>query len=198
MADNDYALGLLVEKVAKSKYAKDTLIFVIEDDAQNGPDHVDAHRSIAFVVGPYVKQGAVVSRRFNTVSMLRTIEDILGIKHLGLNDAVQPPMSDVFSRTQAQWSYASRVPAVLHSTQIPVPADLGSTPGATAMSTPLHDAEYWQRQTEGYDFSAEDKLDSAKFNQVLWKGLMGDDKPYPASRNKRNLRLNRGQLLKQQ
>jgi YVTN family beta-propeller protein len=197
MADNDYALGLLVEKVAKSKYAKDTLIFVIEDDAQNGPDHVDAHRSIALVVGPYVKQGAVVSRRFNTVSMLRTIEDILGIKHLGLNDAVQPPMFDVFSRTQTQWNYASRVPGVLRSTQIPLPPDSASASG-TATFTPRHDAEYWDRQTEGFDFSAEDKLDSAKFNQVLWKGLMGDDKPYPASRSKRNLRANRGQLLKQQ
>jgi YVTN family beta-propeller protein len=198
MADNDYALGLLVEKVAKSKYAKDTLIFVIEDDAQNGPDHVDAHRSLAFVVGPYVKQGAVVSRRFNTVSMLRTIEDILGIKHLGLNDAVQSPMTDVFSRAQLQWNYAARVPAALRSTQIPVPPDSGPAPGATAAFTPRHDAEYWTSQTQGFDFSAEDKLDSAKFNQVLWKGMMGDDKPYPASRNKRNLRLNRQQLFKQQ
>src|SRR5260221_7555559 len=100
VADNDYALGLVVEKVAHSKYAHDTLIFVIEDDAQNGPDHVDANRSIAFVVGPYVKQGAVVSRRFNTVSMLRTIEEVLGIKPLGLYDAVQPPMTEVFSAQQ--------------------------------------------------------------------------------------------------
>jgi YVTN family beta-propeller protein len=198
MADNDYALGLLVEKVAKSKYGKDTLIFVIEDDAQNGPDHVDAHRSIAFVVGPYVKQGAVVSRRFNTVSMLRTIEDILGIKHLGLNDAVQSPMTEIFSRTQLQWSYTTRIPAVLRTTQIPLPPDSDPAPGALAGSAPRHDAEYWERQTQGFDFSAEDKLDSAKFNQVLWKGLMGDDKPYPASRNKHNLRLNRQQLLKQQ
>ena len=198
MADNDYSLGLLVEKVAKSKYAKDTLIFVVEDDAQNGPDHVDAHRSIAFVVGPYVKQGAVVSRRYNTVSMLRTIEDILGIRHLGLNDAVQGPMTDVFSRAQAGWSYTARVPAALRSTQIPVPPDSGSAPGATTAFSPQRDAEYWERQTQGFDFSAEDKLDSAKFNLVLWKGLMGDDKPYPASRNKRNLRLNRQQLLKQQ
>ncbi|HEV3040072.1 MAG TPA: bifunctional YncE family protein/alkaline phosphatase family protein [Candidatus Angelobacter sp.] len=198
MADNDYAVGLLVEKVAKSKYAKDTLIFVIEDDAQNGPDHVDAHRSIAFVVGPYIKQGAVVSRRFNTVSMLRTIEDILGTRHLGLNDAVQEPMSAIFSRTQTQWSYTARVPAVLRTTQLPLPPDSSSGSGSMAVSTPRHDAEYWQRQTEGFDFSAEDKLDSAKFNQVLWKGLMGDDKPYPTRRSKQNLRLNRDRLLKQQ
>lgn len=197
MADNDYALGLLVEKVAKSKYAKDTLIFVVEDDAQNGPDHVDAHRSIAFVVGPYVKQGAVISKRFNTVSMLRTIEDILGITHLGLNDAVQGPMTDVFSHSQLQWSYTPRVPAPLRSTQLPLPVETGSAPGAMATFTPRHDAGYWENQTRGFDFSAEDKLDSAQFNLVLWKGLMGDDQPYPTSRNKRNLRVNRQQLLKQ-
>src|SRR5262249_28990546 len=96
MADNDYALGLIAEKVAHSPYAKDTLIFVVEDDAQNGPDHVDAHRSIAYVIGPYVRQGAVVSPRYNTVSMLRTIEAVLGIQPMGLNDAVQQPMSEVF------------------------------------------------------------------------------------------------------
>ena len=62
IADNDYAVGLLVEKVAHSKYAKDTLVFVIEDDAQNGPDHVDAHRSLALIAGPYVKQRAVISQ----------------------------------------------------------------------------------------------------------------------------------------
>ena len=196
MADNDYAVGMLVEKIAKSKYAKDTLIFVIEDDAQNGPDHVDAHRSIAFVVGPYVKQGAVVSRRYNTVSMLRTIEEVLGIKPLGLNDAVQPPMADVFSRTQARWSYVPRVPAVLRSTQLPLPAESGSS-GATAMATPRHNAEYWERATEGFYFNSEDKLDSAKFNLVLWKGMMGN-KPYPAARSKRNLRVNREQLLKRE
>src|SRR5205807_6089588 len=198
MADNDYALGLLVEKVAKSKYAKDTLIFVVEDDAQNGPDHVDAHRSIAFVVGPYVKQGAVVSRRYNTVSMLRTIEDILGIKHLGLNDALQGPMTEVFSRTQLQWSYTPKVPAALRSTQLPLPPQSSPAPGAMANFTPRHDAQYWEHQTQGFDFTAEDKLDSAQFNAVLWKGLMGEDQPYPASRTQRNLRVNRQQLLKQQ
>jgi hypothetical protein len=67
MVDNDYALGKLVEKVANSKYKHDTLIFVIEDDAQDGPDHVDAHRTIAYVVGSYVKQGAVLSTRYSTV-----------------------------------------------------------------------------------------------------------------------------------
>ena len=87
---------MLAQAVAKSPYAKDTLIFVIEDDAQDGADHVDAHRSTAFIIGPYVKHGVVDSTRYNTVSMIRTIEDILGIPHLNLNDAHTLPMANAF------------------------------------------------------------------------------------------------------
>jgi YVTN family beta-propeller protein len=198
MADNDYSLGLLVEKVARSKYAKDTLIFVIEDDAQNGPDHVDAHRSIAFVVGPYVKQGAVISQRFNTVSMLRTIEEVLGIKPLGLNDALQAPMAAVFSATQANWSYTAKVPQALRSTQLPLPAAIATKASAghpEPAFKPTHDAAYWEEQTRRFDFTAEDRIDSAQFNLVIWKGLMGD-RPYPSERNGRNLRWHRTELLK--
>ena len=191
MADNDYSIGLIVEKVAHSKYAGSTLIFMIEDDAQNGPDHVDAHRSLAFVVGPFVKQGALVSERYNTVSMLRTIEEVLGIRPLGLNDAVQSPMTEIFSSDVKSWTYQARVPAALRATKLPIPA------AATANSYQLrHDAEYWEQQTSGMDFSAEDRLDSERFNLILWKGMMGDDKPYPGERSGRNLRDNREELLR--
>ena len=123
MADNDYAVGLvLVEKVAHSKYGKDTLIFVIEDDAQNGADHVDAHRSIALVAAPMSNSARLISKHFNTVTMLRTMEEVLGIKPLGLNDAFQPPMAEVFSDQQATWTYKARVPAILHTTKLPLPA----------------------------------------------------------------------------
>jgi YVTN family beta-propeller protein len=195
MADNDYALGLVAEKIAHSKYAKDTLIFVIEDDAQNGPDHVDAHRSIAYVIGPYVKQRAVVSERYNTVSMLRTIEEILGMQPLGLNDALQGPMSAVFTKGQSEWTYSARVPAVLRKTDLPLP-DVLSEEKKTA-SQPAHDAAYWAARTEGYDFFAEDKLDSASFNLVLWKGLKGEDQPYPSERDGRDLSRNRKTLLRE-
>jgi len=194
MADNDYALGLVLEKVAHSKYGKDTLVFVIEDDAQNGADHVDAHRSIAFVAGPYVKHRSVVSQYFTTVSMLRTIEDVLGIKPLGLNDAFQPPMAAVFSAREAAWTYTARIPAVLHTTQLPLPA-----PNSTAQvqpSIPAHDAAYWAENTKGFDFSAEDRLDSDRFNLVLWNGLKGDDQPYPSGRSGRDLRKHRAALLR--
>src|SRR5208337_907105 len=93
-ADNDYAVGLVADKIAHSVYKNDTLIFVIEDDAQDGGDHVDAHRSTAYVIGPYVKHHAVVSTSFTTLSMYRTIEDILGIRYSNLNDALAVPMAD--------------------------------------------------------------------------------------------------------
>jgi hypothetical protein len=96
VADNDYAVGIVVDKVAHSPYAKSTLIFAIEDDAQDGPDHVDAHRSIALVAGAYVKQGQLVSERYSTVSLIRTIEEILGLPAQNLHDAGVRPMIEIF------------------------------------------------------------------------------------------------------
>ena len=194
VADNDYAVGLLVEKVARSKYAKDTLIFVIEDDAQNRPDHVDAHRSLALIAGPYVKQRALISKRFNTVTLLRTIEEVLGIKPLGLNDALQSPMSEIFSTQQAKWDYKARVPAILRSTKLPLPA--ATAEENRSVVKPTHDAAYWTGKTEGFDFTVEDKLDSESFNMVLWKGLKGEGEPYPSERDGRNLSKHRRSLLR--
>jgi len=196
MADNDYAIGLVAEKIAHSKYAGSTLIFIIEDDAQNGPDHIDAHRSVAYVIGPYVKHRAVVSRHYTTVSMLRTIEDVLGIQPLGLNDALQPPMTEVFTERQSTWDYTAHVPRILYSTQLPLPAG-GSTRAAEKADVPVRDAAYWAEQTKGYDFSIEDNIDSAAFNLVLWEGLKKDE-PYPAERSGHDLSSNRGTLLRQQ
>ena len=196
IADNDYAVGLLVEKIAHSKYAKDTLIFMIEDDAQNGPDHVDAHRSMALVAGPYVKQRAVISRRFNTVTLLRTMEEVLGIKPLGLNDALQPPMTDIFSTQQAAWTYKARVPAILRTTKLPLPAATSEDKTVAASLVPGHDAAYWADKTKDFDFSAEDKLDSESFNMVLWTGLKGDAQQYPSERDGRDLSKRRDKLLR--
>ena len=169
VADNDYAVGRLVDTVAKSNYASDTLIFVVEDDAQDGPDHVDAHRSTAFIVGPYVKKMAVVSTHYTTVNMLRTISDVLGLDHLGVYDANEPPMSDVFDLSQKYWSYTSSASYLLQATKLPFPA--GVRFAAVAHST--HTAQYWVDHTHGFDFSAEDKLDAVAYNKVLWEGLMG-------------------------
>jgi YVTN family beta-propeller protein len=195
MADNDYAVGLVLEKVAHSRYAKDTLIFVIEDDAQNGADHVDAHRSIALVAGPYIRQRAVVSRYFTTVSLLRTIEEVLGLQPLGLNDAFDAPMAEIFSTQQSAWSYKAKVPAVLRTTQLPLPA-AASDEKAGTNATPLRDAAYWASVTQDFNFNEEDKLDSERFNLVLWNGLRGEGQPYPSERSGLDLRQGRAALLR--
>ena len=189
MADNDYAVGQLVAKVAGSPYRDNTLIFVIEDDAQDGPDHVSAHRSLAFVLGPYVKQGAVVSKPYNTVSMVKTIEEVLGLEPLGLNDALAAPMADVFdpSLSPATFTYAARVPEILRSTALPVPAATASNTVAHPVSIAMlarhrsHGSAYWERVMRGQNFDREDALDTPRFNRALWRGIMGN-RPYPDTR----------------
>ena len=185
VADNDYAVGRVVEAVAHSRYAKDTLIFIVEDDAQDGPDHVDAHRSTAFVVGPYVKQGALVSQHFTTVNMLRTITDVLGIDHLSVFDATQAPMASAFDLSQSEWTYTAEVSGLLKgaAVKLPIPA---STKVAGAVRKPTHDSKYWAAKTRNMDFAEEDKLDVEDYNRILWKGLMGK-KAYPAKRTGQDL-----------
>lgn len=200
MADNDYAVGLLVEKVANSPYKDNTLIFIIEDDAQNGGDHVDAHRSIAYIVGPYVKQGAVVSTAYTTVSVLRTIEDILGLAPMGLTDGLAEPMADVFEEALRPWTYTAIVPEVLRTTQLPLPPktarnSLPLTEFAQVFAKPRGDAAYWERVMAGQNFQVEDDLDERRFNQALWHGLMGEDTLSPTIRHGRDFSRERERLL---
>jgi DNA-binding beta-propeller fold protein YncE len=202
-ADNDYAVGRIVEKIAKSKaYSGNTLVFVIEDDAQDGPDHVDAHRSIAFVAGPYVKQGAVVSTKYTTVSMVATIVDILGIEHLGTYDALERPMTDAFSKSAKKWDFTAIVPDVLRTTQLPLPMKTAKNslkPDAlTAFyAKPTHDAAYWAAKTAGFNFDRADQVDAPTYNLIQWQGLVGDNVPYPSTRSGRDLSKHRRALLKQ-
>src|SRR5262249_4823015 len=141
------------------------------------PDHVDAHRSTAYVVGPYVKQNQVVSARYTTVNMLRTIEDILGMEPLNLNDADQGPMTEIFDLDQKIWSFKAAPSGVLHDTQLPINRALFALKSSAA-ARDAHPATYWAEQTAGYDWSAEDRIDADKFNRVLWTGLTAD-RPYP-------------------
>ncbi|MGN6592486.1 MAG: beta-propeller fold lactonase family protein [Terriglobales bacterium] len=164
MADDDYSVGLLVDAVAHSRYRDDTLIFIVEDDAQNGGDHVDAHRSPVFIVGPYVRRHAVVSTPYDTVSLVRTMEAVLGLRPMNINDAGATPMSDVFDLNQASWDYTATPSRYLFASTLPIPH--------TALPLPsTHDGAYWARATRGMDFSIADHLDSAKFNRILWRGL---------------------------
>jgi DNA-binding beta-propeller fold protein YncE len=195
MADNDYSLGMVIERIARGKAADSTLIFVIEDDAQNGADHVDARRSLAFVIGPYVRRGALVSTRYTTVNFLRTIEAVLGLKPLGLNDALASPMADVFDPSQSQWNYRAEAADILRTTQLPISPDrFGGTTSNTAEDCPGRSAQYWQAAMAGEDFRSEDKLNAPAFNAALWRGLgVG---PEPAVRGGRDLRQQRAAQLK--
>jgi len=192
VADSDWAVGKLVDAVSHSPFWKDTAIFTIEDDAQDGPDHVDAHRSIAFIAGPYVKHGAVVSSRYTTVNMLRTIEAVLGLSPMGLNDALAAPMADAFDPQQTSWTFTAQVPAALRATQLPLPPPTRAE--AACPARPARSAAYWAAAMAGQDFSEEDRLDVPRFNRALWRGLKGDA-PYPARRDGRDLRQNRAALL---
>ena len=189
VADNDYAVGLVAQAVANSPYASDTLIFVIEDDAQDGADHVDAHRSTAFIIGPYVKHDFVDSKRYNTVNFVRTIEDVLGIPHLNLNDAHAEPMASAFDLRKKDWKFAAVPSASLANTTLPIKFS-----AKTVAFQPLHNAGWWAEQTKGMNFAVEDKLDTPRFNRILWTGTMGDV-PYPVERNGLDLSRNRKSLL---
>jgi len=198
MADNDYAVAEVVHAIATSPFAGDTLIFIVEDDAQNGADHVDAHRSITFVIGPYVKHNALVSERYTTVNLLRTIEEVLGLPPLGLNDGLAEPMTEVFDLAQAAWSYDPIVPEALRMTRLPFapPAEKKTElpiPGGCVAAS-RHDAAWWDAAMAGQDFSEEDKVDVARFNAALWAGLKGEGSAAP-DRPAADLRSGRADLL---
>ena len=188
-ADCDYALGLMIEAVANSPYAEDTLFIVTEDDVQDGPDHVDSHRGPALVVGPYVKKGAIVRTHYSQVNVLRTIEDVLGTEHINLNTAYQSPMTDVFDiHSSGKWTYTAEASTVLATTTVSL--DEGGTRikyAAGRMIRPQHDAAYWDSVTAGFNFEEADQVPPALFNKVLWDGLMGK-KPYPALKGKQSAR----------
>jgi DNA-binding beta-propeller fold protein YncE len=187
-ADDDFAVGMTLQLLANSPYAGNTLVFVVEDDAQDGADHMDAHRSTAYVVGPYVKQHAVVSTRYSTVNLLRTIEDILGLQHLNLNTAYQRPMTDVFNTSQSPaWTYTATASTVLKSTTLTTylsqpdhPVQFASGPDIQ----PTHDAKWWALRTRGFNFKDEDRLPADRFNRLVWSGVVGK-RPYPEQRSGR-------------
>jgi DNA-binding beta-propeller fold protein YncE len=161
VADNDLALGMVVEAVSKSKFWKGTAIFVVEDDAQNGPDHVDAHRAVALVISPYTKREYVDSTMYSTSSMLRTIELILGLKPMSQFDAAARPMYHSFQAKPDLAAYEHVVPAV----------DLQEKNKAAAWGSKI---------SEKFNLAKEDAADDLLLNEVVWRSVKGADSPMPA------------------
>jgi YVTN family beta-propeller protein len=178
-ADNDYAVGLLVQAVARSPYANDTLIFIIEDDSQDGADHVNSHRATTYVVGPYVKQHAVVSTPYSQPNVLRTIEDIFGAEHINLNTYYARPMTDLFDiHSSGKWTFNAVASTLLKLTTLGInPEDAEFMRGPNLK--PTHNAAYWAAKTRSFDFSEEDRVPAELYNKILWEGLNGT--AYPAA-----------------
>jgi YVTN family beta-propeller protein len=168
MADHDYALGLLVEKIARSPFWKDTVIVAMEDDAQNGSDHVDAHRSLIFFAGAHVKRGAVISTPHTTPDVLRTIELLLGLPPLAQQDAFARPIDEVFTTDASLKPFQAIVPSVLRTTKLPLPP----APEGETADRPRGDAATWALVTRGMDFNRTDAAPAAELNRALWCGLV--------------------------
>jgi len=160
IAENDLALGRLVDIITKSRYWKDSAIFVLEDDAQNGPDHVDAHRSVAFVASPYARRGAVDSTLYTTSGMLRTIELILGLPPMSQYDAAAAPMYGAFQSSPVLSAYTQR-PARVRLDE----RNDASAPGAAA--------------SMAMDWSEPDRIPDLELNEIVWKSVRGPHTTMP-------------------
>jgi hypothetical protein len=163
VADNDAALGRIFQAISRSRYWKESAIFVLEDDAQNGPDHVDAHRSVLLMASPYSRRGAVDSTLYTTSSVLRTIELILGLPPMSQYDAAATPMYNAFTTARVTRPFAA-LPARVPTDEKNPPKG----PGAEASAR--------------MDFSAPDRAPDLELNEIIWKAMRGERSPMPPPR----------------
>ena len=162
VADNDLAVGLFVEYLSKSAIWKESVIIIVEDDAQNGPDHVDAHRSTAYIAGGYVKQNYIDHTVYTTSSLLRTMELILGLPPMSQYDASATPLWRCFDNTPDHPSFKARA------------CQVNLDERNTTQSV-------WQQKSEKFDFTKEDAINDEDFNQVIWRAVKGLDSQCPPS-----------------
>lgn len=160
VASNDLALGRIVDAVSHSKYWPKTAIFVIQDDAQNGPDHVDAHRTVGLVVSAYTRRGHLDSTQYSTSGMLRTMELILGLPPMSQFDASATPMFESFTDKLDVTPYS----------HVPNRIDLNARNTALA---------YGAARSAKMDFTEYDKIDDFELNEILWRAIKGADAPVP-------------------
>jgi YVTN family beta-propeller protein len=167
VADNDYAVGRLVETVSNSPYWKDTAIFMVEDDAQAGPDHVDSHRSVSLVVSAYNRPGALIHKFHNTVSLIRTIELLLGMKPMNQLDASAIPM-DIFQETPDLRPYRAALPVIAEDNLITEkPKDAVSA--------------RWMQRSQRQNYTHADMADPQVLNAVIWFACRGTGENTPAT-----------------
>jgi len=160
VGSNDVALGKIVAAASRSKFWNEMAIFVIEDDAQNGPDHVDAHRTMGLVISPYVKRHSVDSTLYTTASMVRTMELILGLPPMTQYDGGATAMFNCFDQNASSEPYEVKTPKVdLEAKNTP------SSPGA--------------KRSAKMDFRAYDRAPEDELNRILWAAAKGPDAPYP-------------------
>jgi len=172
VADNDLALGRVIEALSRSPFWKNTVVFVVEDDAQNGPDHVDSHRSPLLVVSPYNRPG-LIHRFANTSDVLATIAGILHLEALSQFDYFGRPLSEIFASTPDLTPYAAITPDVSLDERNP-------TQSSAARAT-LH-----------LNLSREDPANEDLFNRILWAMIKGPERPYPGTRRMALLERQRG------
>jgi hypothetical protein len=173
VADNDLALGRIVEAVSKSRFWPDTVILVTEDDPQDGLDHIDGHRTVGLVISPYSRRSKVISTNYNQISMLRTIEMILGLPHMNQMDLVANPMSDCFQDKPDLKPYTARANAIPLDEMNPPLKSLGPQ------------QRYWAEKSMAMDFEDVDRADEDTFNRILWHAVKGYDVPYPGRSNRK-------------
>lgn len=161
VADHDLAIGTLVDRVSHSKYWPTTAIFMIEDDAQDGPDHVDARRTVGLVVSPYTKRRVVDSTLYSTSSMIRTMELLLGLPPMSQFDAAATPMYASFGIEADARPYVA------------LPAEVDVNAKNTSRT-------YGARLSQRMDFSAVDKAPMHLLNDIIWKSVKGADSEMPA------------------
>jgi hypothetical protein len=160
VAQNDLALGMIVERISRSPYSASSAIFVIEDDAQNGADHVDAHRTEALVISPYVKRNSVDSELYSTSSMVRTMGLILGLPPMSQFDAAATPMYSSFA------SAPDMTPFTVRPARISL--DERNIAGA-----------YGQERSEQMDFTSQDKIPDRELSEIVWRSVRGAASPMP-------------------
>ncbi|KAA3656184.1 MAG: hypothetical protein DWQ10_15965 [Calditrichaeota bacterium] len=167
VADNDLALGRIVEAISHSKFWKETCIFVTEDDPQAGLDHVDGHRTVGLVISPYTKRGEVISTYYSQINMMRTMENILGLPPMNQFDLAAEPMVDCFTDKPDFTPYKA-LPSNIPLDELN-PA-LGSLEG---------DALYWAKKSMEQDLDDLDRIEEDTFNRIIWHAVKGYDVPYP-------------------